>query len=39
MREKDAIEFFTGLGEYFTFASISGSGTGIYWMHLLMLSQ
>ncbi len=29
MREKDAIEFYNlGLGEYFTFASISGSGTG-----------
>ena len=29
MREKDAIEFYNlGLGEYYTFASISGSGTG-----------
>ena len=29
MREKDAIEFYNlGLGEYFTIASISGSGTG-----------
>jgi len=29
MREKDAIEFYNlGLGDYFTFASISGSGTG-----------
>src|SRR6188768_1361578 len=29
MREKDAIEFYNlGLGEFFTFASISGSGTG-----------
>ena len=29
MREKDAVEFYNlGLGEYFTFASISGSGTG-----------
>jgi GTPase len=29
MREKDAYEFYNlGLGEYFTFASISGSGTG-----------
>ena len=29
MREKDALEFYNlGLGEYFTFASISGSGTG-----------
>lgn len=29
MREKDAIEFYNlGLGEYFTFASMSGSGTG-----------
>jgi GTP-binding protein len=30
---KDAIEFYNlGLGEYYTFASISGSGTEIYWM-------
>ncbi len=29
MREKDALEFYNlGLGDYFTFASISGSGTG-----------
>ena len=29
MREKDAVEFYNlGLGEYFTIASISGSGTG-----------
>jgi len=29
MREKDAIEFYNlGLGEYYTIASISGSGTG-----------
>lgn len=29
MREKDAVEFYNlGLGDYFTFASISGSGTG-----------
>ncbi|WP_298151874.1 ribosome biogenesis GTPase Der [Flavobacterium sp.] len=29
MREKDAIEFYNlGLGDYYTFASISGSGTG-----------
>jgi GTP-binding protein len=29
MREKDAIEFYNlGLGDYFTIASISGSGTG-----------
>jgi GTP-binding protein len=29
MREKDAVEFYNlGLGEYFSFASISGSGTG-----------
>ena len=29
MREKDAVEFYNlGLGEYYTFASISGSGTG-----------
>ena len=29
MREKDALEFYNlGLGEYYTFASISGSGTG-----------
>ena len=29
MREKDALEFYNlGLGEFFTFASISGSGTG-----------
>ena len=29
MREKDAVEFYNlGLGEFFTFASISGSGTG-----------
>ena len=29
MREKDAMEFYNlGLGEYYTFASISGSGTG-----------
>jgi GTP-binding protein len=29
MREKDAFEFYNlGLGDYFTFASISGSGTG-----------
>lgn len=29
MREKDAMEFYNlGLGDYFTFASISGSGTG-----------
>ena len=29
MREKDAIEFYNlGLGEYYSFASISGSGTG-----------
>lgn len=29
MREKDAIEFYNlGLGEYYTFSSISGSGTG-----------
>ena len=29
MREKDAVEFYNlGLGYYFTFASISGSGTG-----------
>jgi GTP-binding protein len=29
MREKDAVEFYNlGLGEYFTFASNSGSGTG-----------
>jgi GTP-binding protein len=28
MREKDAIEYNLGLGEYYTFASISGSGTG-----------
>ena len=29
MREKQAVEFYNlGLGEYFTFASISGSGTG-----------
>jgi GTP-binding protein len=29
MREKDAVEFYNlGLGGYFTFASISGSGTG-----------
>ena len=29
IREKDAMEFYNlGLGEYFTFASISGSGTG-----------
>lgn len=28
-REKDAVEFYNlGLGEYYTFASISGSGTG-----------
>ncbi len=29
MRDKDAIEFYNlGLGDYYTFASISGSGTG-----------
>ncbi len=29
MRDKDAVEFYNlGLGEYYTFASISGSGTG-----------
>jgi GTP-binding protein len=29
MREKDAVEFYNlGLGEYYSFASISGSGTG-----------
>ncbi|CAM4006902.1 ribosome biogenesis GTPase Der [Flavobacterium antarcticum] len=29
MREKDAVEFYNlGLGDYYTFASISGSGTG-----------
>jgi GTPase len=29
MREKDALEFYNlGLGDYYTFASISGSGTG-----------
>jgi GTPase len=29
MREKDALEFYNlGLGEFYTFASISGSGTG-----------
>ncbi len=29
MREKDAMEFYNlGLGDYYTFASISGSGTG-----------
>lgn len=29
MREKDAIEFYNlGLGDYYTFASMSGSGTG-----------
>ena len=29
MREKDAVEFYNlGLGEFYTFASISGSGTG-----------
>ncbi len=29
MREKDALEFYNlGLGEYYSFASISGSGTG-----------
>lgn len=38
MREKDAVEFYNlGLGEYFTIAGMSGSGTGDLLDHLVTL--